>query len=61
MPMKKENTYTPEPWTNETARPEGEHHKRYGSLQADGTVKPYRAPVHGCVGQLADKRSNARD
>lgn len=58
--MKKENTYIPEPWTNETARPEGEHHKRYGSLQADGTVKPYSGPRFGCVGTLADRTSNAR-
>lgn len=53
--------YVPPRWTNEIARPEGENHKRHGSRQADGSVKPYRVPMHGCVGQLEDQRSSARD
>lgn len=52
--------YVPPRWTNEIARPEGEHHKRHGSLQANGSVKPYHAPMHGCVGTLADRTSKAR-
>lgn len=44
--------YVPPQWTNEIARPGGEDHKQYGSLQPDGTVKPYRPPSHGCVGLL---------
>ena len=42
--------YVPERWSNEVARPGGEAHKQYGSLQPDGTVKPYRAPRYDCVG-----------
>jgi hypothetical protein len=47
-------------WSNVIARPAGEDHKAYGSLQADGTIKPYHAPVHGCVGDLKDKTGNGR-
>jgi hypothetical protein len=53
--------YLPERWSNEVARPGGEDHKQYGSLQADGTVKPYHTPIHGCVGRLKDSTSNGRD
>ena len=42
-------------------RPGADDHKRYGSRQADGSVKPYAKPVHGCVGFLKDSASNARD
>ena len=52
--------YVPPRWTNEIARPEGENHKLCGSLQFDGTVKPYSGPRFGCVGTLADRTSNAR-
>ena len=38
-------TYLPAQWTNEIARPEGENHKRYGSLQRNGSVAPYRTPI----------------
>lgn len=50
--------YKPKQWTNEIARPGGEAHKRHGSLQPDGSVKPYRAPIHGCTGELKDKHSH---
>jgi len=48
--------YVPKPWSHETARPQGDHHKRHGSLQADGTVKPYRAPMHQCIGSIDKPR-----
>lgn len=35
-------------------RPGALDHERYGSRQADGSVKPYRAPIHGCVGYLKE-------
>ena len=53
--------YLPSQWSNEIARPGGEDHKQYGSLQPDGTVKPYHAPRFGCTGLLKDKTSNGRD
>lgn len=53
--------YQPPQWTNEIARPGGEDHKRHGSRQADGSIKPYRAPIYGLVGQLKDTSNNARD
>lgn len=42
-------------------RPGAMDHTKYGSRQPDGSVKPYAKPVHGCVGFLKDKASNARD
>lgn len=53
--------YVPPIWTNEIARPGGEANRQLGSLQPDGTVKPYHRPMHGCVGHLKDKTSNHRD
>lgn len=35
-------------------------HEKYGSLQPDGSVRPYTNTVHGCVGFLKDTTSNAR-
>jgi hypothetical protein len=52
--------WTPPRWTNEISRPGGEAHKQYGSLQADGTVRPYHAPVHGCVGSLKGRTDEGR-
>lgn len=42
-------------------RPGALDHERHGSLQADGSVKPYGSTFHGCVGFLKDSTSNARD
>jgi hypothetical protein len=53
--------WTPPRWTNEISRPGGEAHKQFGSLQADGTVRPYHAPVHGCVGSLKASTNEGRD
>jgi hypothetical protein len=53
--------WTPPRWTNEISRPGGEAHKQYGSLQSDGTVRPYHAPVHGCVGSLKASANEGRD
>jgi hypothetical protein len=47
-------------WGNEVARPGGEDHKDFGSLQADGTIKPYHAPRFGCVGNLKDTSGSGR-
>lgn len=52
--------YVPPQWTNEIARPGSEDHKQYGSLQPDGTVKPYRPPSHGCVGRLNSSANPGR-
>jgi hypothetical protein len=54
-------TWAPPRWTNEIARPGGEAHKQFGSLQADGTVRPYHAPVHGCTGTLKSNVNQGRD
>jgi hypothetical protein len=56
-----EGIYKPHQWAHEIARPQSQDHARHGSLQADGSVKPYRPPVHGCVGLLADRRSNSNN
>jgi hypothetical protein len=53
--------WTPPRWSNEIARPGGEAHKQFGSLQADGTVRPYHAPVHGCTGMLKSNVNQGRD
>jgi hypothetical protein len=58
---KMDGHYAPPQWSNEVARPGGEDHKRFGSLQADGTVKPYHSPRFGCTGILKDTTNNARD
>lgn len=47
-------------WSNEIARPGGEQNRQFGSLQADGTVKPYMKPAAMCVGDLKDKVANGR-
>ena len=52
--------YVPPQWANEIARPGGEQNRQYGSPQADGTVKPYRAPILDMTRPLKDKTDNAR-
>lgn len=42
-------------------RPGALDHEKYGSRQADGSVKPCTGTLLGCVGFLKDKTSNARD
>lgn len=42
-------------------RPGAIDHEKYGSLQPDGSVRPYTKTVYGCVGFLKDTTSNARD
>ena len=41
-------------------RPGALDHTKHGSLQPDGSVKPYTNTKHGCVGFLKDTTSNAR-
>ena len=41
-------------------RPGAMDHEKYGSLQPDGSVRPYTKTVYGCVGFLKDTTSNAR-
>ena len=53
-------TYRPEPWPVEYSRPGALDHLKCGSLR-DGEVVPYRAPMAGCVGALADKRPLFKD
>jgi hypothetical protein len=53
--------WTPPRWTNEISRPGGEANRLCGSLQPDGTVKPYHAPIHGCVGSLRQSANQGRD
>lgn len=52
--------YVPPRWTNEIARPGGEDNRKHGSLQPDGSVKPYRAPILDMTRPLKDKTDNAR-
>ena len=47
-------------WSHSTSRPGANDHLKYGSLQADGSIKPHRAPVHGCVGVLNDMTPHDR-
>ena len=53
--------YRPAQWQNEIARPGGEHNRLHGSLQPDGSVRPYRGFINGCVGSLKDNISQGRD
>lgn len=40
-------------------RPGAIDHEKYGSLQPDGSVRPYTKTVYGCVWFLKDTTSNA--
>lgn len=57
----KAKPFTGVDWSHCTSRPGANDHLQYGSLQADGTSKPHRTPMHGCVGKLNDSINNARD
>lgn len=48
-------------WNHSTRRPGANDHLKYGSLQADGSIKAHRAPVHGCVGVLNDAKPHTRE
>lgn len=53
--------YVPGQWSHEIARPGSTQHEQYGSLQADGSVKPRKVPTAMCVGFLKDNVPHTRD
>ena len=57
----KAKPFTGVDWSHSTGRPGANDHLQYGSLQADGTIKPHRAPLHGCVGVLNDNKQHTRE
>ena len=57
----KKKPFTGVDWSHSTSRPGANDHLKYGSLQADGSIKPHRAPMHGCVGVLTDAKPHTRE
>ena len=60
MGTMKSKPFTGVDWNPEIQRPGCQDFLQYPSRRADGH-HPHRAPLHGCVGNLADKQSNTRD
>lgn len=49
-------TYTGEDWSVYRLRPGARDHERYGSLQPDGSVRPYAPPQYYATSSVAQVR-----